>query len=660
MADFLLHSDVVFFAKMPVKNSVLVTKKAPVKKPIKQQPVQQLSQTKQSKQALRTIGRLSVVVMLCVSMPFVALNKSFAENIIYQKHLDNQLVLTIYQRLQESDFSKFPQKSFVKKTKPTSMLDALLSQYKPTQASNQPSLLAVIMAEFSANRQDVSTALQLYKHESQKEISAPVFERALSLSLEHELAPVSLRFANRWQQVNPEHIPALFYVTHLALKAHKYELAGEKLNQILKHDPNADLSQILVGIYPTDTTDQAQLLNILQNLDTKNNPSLLVMKAGLLLQFNQSSQALSEIDKALAKQPKNPAFLILKADILQAIPSMNDTPKVDNVNKFITKARKTLPDNKSLFLYQTRYLIKQGKNDVAWQLLNDKKNVLFLADDEIKLLAGLVGVDSERYQEADNLLLALTQSLGYKDRAYYYLGVSAERQLNFGRAIEFYGRVMQPDLVLTARKRQVDLLVSERRYDDASASMQRLREQFDEFIPQSYIMQATVLKQANKLPQAIALLNEAQRQLPDNMDILFAKVLLMPYSTADEQAKRLDVLQTLRRLDPNNVEYRLEYAQTLVNLKQNPTEVENLITPLVNDTQVGLKVRQILAQQALHQADNARIVVLLSDNFDIIPDVISGLLLQQAYTNLGNTNEALRIENVLKTELHYPPMPQNY
>lgn len=607
----------------------------------------------------KRFGRLSFVVALSLSMWY---NQSVAENIIYQKIIDHQPILTIYQRLQTTHLAK--------NTPSSPMIGALLHQsklnqsksneFKPTQAVNQPSLLAVILAEFSANRQDIPTALQLYKRESQKEFSASVFERALGLSLEHEPALASLQFANRWQQANPEHVPALFYVTHLALKAHEYELAGEKLNQILEYDPNADLSQILVGIYPTNTADQADLLNILQNLNTKNNPSLLVMKAGLLLQFNQSQQALSEIDKALVKQPKNPAFLTLKADILQAMPSTDGTSHADKVNDFIVKARKILPDNKSLFLYQTRYLIKQGKNDAVWQLLNDKKNAVFLADDEIKLLAGLVGVDSERYQEADNLLLTLTQNPNYKDQAYYYLGISAERQLNFESAIAFYGKVMQPDLVLTARKRQVDLLMSEQRYADASASMQRLREQFDEFVPQSYIMQASVLKQANQLPKAIALLNEAERQLPDNTDILFAKVLLMPDSNADEQAKRLNVLQTLRRLAPNNIEYRLEYAQTLVNLKQNSTEVENLIAPLINDTQVGLKARQILAQQALHQADNTRIVMLLSDNFDIIPDVISGLLLQQAYANLGNVNEAKRIENVLKTELHYPPTPNNY
>lgn len=97
-------------------------------------------------------------------------------------------------------------------------------------------------------------------------------------------------------------------MTHLALKAHEYELAGEKLNQILQYDPDADLSQILIGIYPTETRDQAELLATLNRLDIKNNPSLLVMKAGLLLQFQQPKAALVAINRALKNQPKSPAF----------------------------------------------------------------------------------------------------------------------------------------------------------------------------------------------------------------------------------------------------------------------------------------------------------------------------------------------------------------
>ena len=180
------------------------------------------------------------------------------------------------------------------------------------QSLSQPSLYAILMAEFAADRGRMDQALATYKQQSFLADAAPVFERALGLSLQHEPPQLSLAFANAWQQQNPDHVPAIFYVTHLALKAHEYELAGEKLNQILQYDPDADLSQILIGIYPTETRDQAELLATLNRLDIKNNPSLLVMKAGLLLQFQQPKAALVAINRALKTNPKSPAFLTLK------------------------------------------------------------------------------------------------------------------------------------------------------------------------------------------------------------------------------------------------------------------------------------------------------------------------------------------------------------
>lgn len=513
-------------------------------------------------------------------------------------------------------------------------------------AVTSPSLYAIMMAEFDVDRGRIDRALATYKQQSFLDNATPVFERALGLSLQHEPAQLSLAFANEWQQQNPDHIPAIFYVTHLALKAHEYELAGAKLNQILQYDPNADLSQILIGIYPTETSDQAELLATLNKLDIKKNPSLLVMKAGLLLQFKQPKAALVEINKALKTNPKSPAFLTLKADILQAL------YPVDKVIAFIEQARKAIPDNKGLFVYQLRYMLKHGKSAQVWKQLNAGNNQRFLADEEIKLLAALVGIDLKKYAAADKLLIQLIRSPNVKDQANYYLAVSAERQNLMNEAIGYYGKVMQPDLVLKSRQQQIDLLLSQQRFDEAIASTIKLREQFDSFAVQSYIMQANILQKNNQTAQALTLLNTAQATLPNNTDILFAKVLLLP---DDDYAGKLKLLKDLLRLAPSNVDYQLEYAQTLVTLKKNPEEVTSMLSPLINDKEVGLKARQILAQQALHQSDNTGVVGLLSDNFDIMPDVISGLLLQQAYLNLGNKQEAGRINQILINELDYHP-----
>lgn len=520
----------------------------------------------------------------------------------------------------------------------TSAASAITPAANPT-ATSQPALYNIMLAEFAAQRGDIGKALAIYRQQAFLENAAPVFERALDLSLRYDTPDSALTFAHAWQTQHPDDVPALFYVTYLALKAHQYELAGERLNEILQYDPNADLSQILAGIYPTDRQSQRELLDTLQKLDIKTNPTLLVMKAGLLLQFNESQAALDAINRALKQRPTSPAYLTLKADILQTLAQPAE------VKRFIAEARRTLPDNKSLFLYQTRYLIEQGDTLGAWQNLNDDKNRAFLADDDIKLLAGLVGIDSQRYTDAEHWLTELTQSPEYRSQAYYYLATSAERQHQDDRAIAAYANVMQPDLVLAARKRQINLLITQQRYSEALASAVKLRRDFDRFAAQSYILEADVWARTGRREQAINTLNSAQAALPDNRDIVFAKVLLMPDT---DPAAKLPLLTELVRTAPNQVDYQLEYARTLVSLKTRSDEVNALLMPLINDREVGLKARQILAQQALHQQQYTQVVNLLEDNFDILPDIISGLLLREAYNKLGNRAEATRVDKILQ------------
>lgn len=167
----------------------------------------------------------------------------------------------------------------------------------------EPSLYALLDAEFAADRDDKQRAIAIYKQQSFKEDATAVFERALSLSLRNERIEDSLQFAKTWQDQNPDHVPAWFYVAHLALRAHDYLLAGETLNRILRYDPRADLSEILIGIYPNNDQDKRELLAALQPLDSEQNASLSVLKAGLLYQFNEPESAIIHINRALEHQP---------------------------------------------------------------------------------------------------------------------------------------------------------------------------------------------------------------------------------------------------------------------------------------------------------------------------------------------------------------------
>ncbi len=518
--------------------------------------------------------------------------------------------------------------------------------FSPAQSElGEPSLYALLDAEFAADRDDNKRALTIYKQQSFKQDATAVFERALSLSLRNESVEDSLRFAKTWQDQNPDHVPAWFYVAHLALRAHDYELAGATLNRILSYDPRADLSEILIGIYPNTDEDKRELLAALQPIDSEQNASLSVLKAGLLYQFDEPEVAIVHIDRALARQPDYVPFITLKADILRK------TKSSAAVLDYINQARLRNPDSKSLYLYEIRYLLDLRQSEQAWQLLLDAHG-RFADDDEITLLAALVSLDVEEYASADQLLNILAKNPAYLDQAYYYLGISAERQQRFEQAKYYLNGVMQEDLVLEARRKVVSFELLNDDVDAAIATLEKLRKDFSIFAPDSFVMQADILWQQNEPEEALRLLTRASRKYPNNEMLLFARAQLL--DDKDDYIVKRTLLNHLQTLDPTNLAYQLSYAQLLLANERSSKQGLALATAIIQiryddpryDNELHLQALNVLAANALANEDYQQVIDYLQTPYDVFPTLRSGTLLLRAYQGLGDNEkvEALLAE----------------
>lgn len=510
-----------------------------------------------------------------------------------------------------------------------------------TPSNNEPSLYALLDAEFAANRDDTERALTIYKQQSFKQDATAVFERALSLSLRNDRVEESLQFAKAWQDGNPDHVPAWFYIAHLALRAHDYELAGETLNRILSYDPRADLSEILIGIYPNSDEDKRELLAALQPIDSEQNASLSVLKAGLLYQFDEPEIAIVHINRALERQPDYVPFITLKADILRKIePSAA-------VLDYLSQARLRNADSKNLYLYEIRYLLDLKQNEQAWQLLLEAHE-RFVDDAEITLLAALVSLDIEKYASADKLLNALAKDPAYLDQSYYYLGISAERQQDFEQAKYYLNAVMQEDLVLEARQKVVALELLNDNVDAAIATLEKLRKDFAIFAPDSFVLQADILWQQNESAEALRLLTKAARKYPDNETLLFARAQLLD-DKADYIVKRT-LLNHLQALDPTNPAYQLSYAQLLLANERGSEQGLALATAIIQiryddpryDNELHLQALNVLASNALANENYQQVIDYLQTPYDVLPTLGSGTLLLRAYQGLGD-NEKVEI-----------------
>lgn len=513
-----------------------------------------------------------------------------------------------------------------------------------TQDTPTPDLLALLHAEFAADRDDPETALRLYKGEALKENAAPVFERALVLSMQLESPDKTLAFAKDWQDKNSDHVPVWFYVTHFALKAEDYPKAAQNLKLILSYDPKADLSQIFAGILPNTPEAQRALFTEIQSIDIHENPSLSVLKAGLLGQLNEPIPAILHLNNAINADKNNLAYYLLKADILKS-----HDPK--GLIQFLKDSVKTTKGNtkKQLYLYHARHLLDQNNLDGAWAVLTSAGDLRY--EDEMALLGGLLALDLNYYDDANRLLLGLTDNPEHQSEAYYYLGISHERTGELEKALDYFAKVDDMQYVLPATKKQVAYEMLFGNPDGAIERLGKLRQNFEMYASDSYLLQADVLKQLGKTDEAHALLDGASADFPDDPSLLFAKLDFMQ----DKDAK-LSAINSLLEFDPNNPRYRLAFAKLVLADDPHDQTAKQMLIAIGQmsdddpdfDAEVQHDALIFLGKLVYEQGDYEQVVAHLTSAYDQTADLEVGKLLLLAQQKLGNNQEVERLLSELQ------------
>lgn len=518
---------------------------------------------------------------------------------------------------------------------PSILLDDSLSAGDITPVLEKPDLYALMSAEFYVDRGEVARALNIYKAESFKQNATAVFERALALSLEYEEPSESLRFATAWQLSNHDHIPAWFYVAHLAFKAKDYNQATQMIAKILNYDHRADLTRILTGILPTDRADQRNLFFALNELGD-DNASISALRAGLLFNLGDYPPALLHINKALKAQPTNLAYVNLKIDILRA------GERFDEMWAFVRAKRKQMPTEKDLHLYEIRHHIEHGRLEEAWQLLlvanQEVKNP------EVSLLTALVGIDSEHPKQAGEILLTLAKNPSYTSKAHYYLGIIHERHGDISQALDYYEKVKDREHVLDARTKAVGFYLLNQDVDKAMVTLLRLREEHEVFATDSYILQAEILMRQGKKDLAIELLSGANREYPNDDRLLFASYQLLEDVLGPEDKK--ETLDKLLAIDPFHLDYQL--ADAKVRLEQDPDDQEALKTATeisqippddpAYDSQLQLEALMVLASRAYTKGEHQAVIDYLQMPYELAPTLPVGIMLLRAYQGLGDND----------------------
>ncbi|WP_406565730.1 tetratricopeptide repeat protein [Acinetobacter wanghuae] len=495
----------------------------------------------------------------------------------------------------------------------TAQIQAAEAVYHANQ--NYEAIKQSMIAEFALSAHDIPTALHNYTVLAIKSNSTAVKQRALNVALEHEELRAALDISTHWVVQEPEDVPALFYLAHIALKAHEYELAAETLDKILKIDDSANLEEILVGISPDNTEDREYLIQALSTSKTKDNPSILVLIAGLEAQNAQLEQALETINRALKKRPKTTGYILMKANLLSGLGDENATLA------WYDKASRKNRNNLDIRLAEAKYLIKLNQSTRALQKLEDiiKK---WPTNEEALFIAGLTSIDLEEYEKAEKYLVELRYSMQYQNEAYYYLAVNAERKQHFETAKAYY-RLVDGSLYTVSRRNMISIFSEQDKLNDALRFLTQERVNYPQHASFLYQAQSDILKRMNNKKAALRLLDEAIQNVPDDPELIYAQVLLLdPYEDRDLLDQRL---KSLLRIEPNSPTYLNAYAYTLAMQNRRLDEARGYVEMALELAPEQASILDTLGYICYLQNDYATSASVLEKAYTLSPNVKIGV-----------------------------------
>jgi tetratricopeptide (TPR) repeat protein len=160
--------------------------------------------------------------------------------------------------------------------------------------------------------------------------------------------------------------------------------------------------------------------------------------------------------------------------------------------------------------------------------------------------------------------------------AHVLLARIAEDQGHYDDAIAELGRIDDPTLRYSVRMRQAALRAKSGRIDDALAMIDAAGPQDEEERTLGVLTKAQILRDADRVQQAVSVLEAADQALPDTVEIKYE--LAMLYERQNRLADLERMLRQVIALDPDHAHAYNALGYTLADHNQRLPEALDLIT----------------------------------------------------------------------------------
>ncbi|MES3006915.1 MAG: tetratricopeptide repeat protein [Pseudomonadota bacterium] len=349
-----------------------------------------------------------------------------------------------------------------------------------------------------------------------------------------------------WIEKEPDSVEPHVVLSYQLLENGNIDEALVHMRRVLELDGEIDFTTIATRTADISVPERARIINALQalRLNYPEHRSLHYSLIQLLEQSQLSEAAATEL-AAYRETYGDSARLVLIEAQLELQQS-----RVDAALTILKAGIETYPDNRLMRFNYARLLVQ------VQDLQNARTQFATLAemapeDNETLYSLALLELELESIPRAKELFTRLLNVNYRPNDSHFYLGYISEAEGNVREAVAHYQQVhIESNNFLNAQRQTIRLLVQEGSFDAAHEWAVSVSEGNPQLQTLLTTVEADALLAAGLTDAADSLLTEAITALPENTDLLFARVLVS--ERLDNPVRVEEDLRSIIALDPND------------------------------------------------------------------------------------------------------------
>ncbi|KQW15082.1 MULTISPECIES: tetratricopeptide repeat protein [Pseudomonas] len=409
---------------------------------------------------------------------------------------------------------------------------------------SEETIFSLLSAELAGQRNRFDIALDNYVTQAINTQDPGISERAFRIAEYLGADQPALDTALIWAKNAPDDLEAQRAAAVQLARAGRYDDSMMYMEKVLLGKGDTHFDFLALSAADTDQETRNGLMKSFDRLLQRhpNNGQLIFGKALLLQQDGDTQGALTLLEDN-PPEAGEVAPILLRARLLQGL------NRGDEALPLLEKSIKKYPDDKRLRLTYARMLVENNRMDDAKVEFSSLVQQ-YPEDDELRYSLALVCLEAKAWEEAKGYLEDLIARESHVDSAHLNLGRIAEERNDPESALIEYAQVGPGNDYLPAQLRQADILMSNGKTADAQSRLAVQRDSQPDYGIQLYLIEAETLAANNQGDKAWNVLQQALKQYPDDLNLLYTRAMLA--EKRNDLAQMEKDLRLIIQRDPDN------------------------------------------------------------------------------------------------------------